>query len=82
MIDNEANNPPSDQDLLKVGELRPLKELAQELNLNYDSLRKYAQKGRLRAVKFGLQWASTRAAIEYYLASRYDRRATSKETSP
>jgi hypothetical protein len=82
MTNNESNNAQREPDLLKVGELRPLKELAQELNLNYDSLRKYAQKGRLQAVKFGLQWASTHAAIEQYLASRYDRSATRKETPP
>ena len=81
MTSNEINNPQS-EDPLKVGELRPLKELADELSLNYDSLRKYAQKGRLRAVKFGVQWASTQEAIEQYLASRYDRRATKKEAGP
>ena len=63
-------------DPLSLGELRPLKELAEEMSLNYDSLRKYAQKDRLRAVKFGLQWASTRKAIEEYLGSRYDRAVT------
>ena len=56
---------------LSAGELRPLKELAKEFGLSYNSLRGYAIRGRLRAVKFGNQWASTRQAIEEYLASRH-----------
>jgi len=80
MADPSDNQEPVDP--LMVGELRPLKELAQELSLNYDSLRKYAQKGRLKAVKFGLQWASTHRAIEEYLASRYDRGTTRRKTTP
>lgn len=74
---NDTNNtqPTGDQvnespDPLTVGELRPLKELAQGFPLTYESLRKYAQTGRLRAVKFGNMWASTHAAVELYLASR------------
>ncbi len=62
---NEAQPDP-----LTIGELRPLKALAEEFPLSYNSLRTYAQTGRLRAVKFGNQWASTRAAVETYLASR------------
>jgi hypothetical protein len=57
-------------DPLTVGELRPLKDLAEEFPLSYHSLRTYAKTGRLRAVKFGNQWATTRRAIEDYLASR------------
>ncbi len=60
-------------DPLTIGELRPLKELAEEFNLSYHSLRTYAKSGRLRATKFGMQWATTRAAVEAYLASRYIR---------
>lgn len=63
-------NPHDQPDPLAVGELRPLKDLAKEFPLSYESLRKYAQVGRLRAVKFGNQWATTRAAVEAYLASR------------
>ncbi len=62
---NEAQPDP-----LTIGELRPLKALAEEFPIGYESLRKYAQIRRLRAVKFGNQWASTRAAVETYLASR------------
>lgn len=57
-------------DPLTIGELIPLTELAQEFQLPYNSLRGYAIKGRLRATKFGRQWASTRAAIQAYLDSR------------
>lgn len=57
-------------DPLTVGELRPLTELADEFALSYNSLRGYAIRGRLRATKFGHQWASTRLAVEQYLASR------------
>ena len=66
--DNQHHNPAADP--LTVGELRPLKELAQEFPLTYHSLRTYAKSGRLRAVKFGNQWATTRKAIEEYLATR------------
>ncbi|MEI6179161.1 MAG: hypothetical protein WCP31_00285 [Chloroflexales bacterium] len=76
MITEPTEKRQAHEDPLTTGELRPLKELAEEMSLNYDSLRKYAQKDRLRAVKFGLQWASTRKAIEEYLGSRYDRAVT------
>ena len=68
MADTTDNIEPIDP--LTIGELRPLKELAKEFPLTYESLRKYAQTGRLRATKFGNQWATTRRAIEEYLASR------------
>ena len=55
---------------LPPGDLRPLKELAEEYPISYNSLRRYASTGRLKAVKFGHQWATTRTAIEEYLASR------------
>jgi hypothetical protein len=65
--------PPAEErpDPLTVGELRPLTELAAEFGLSYNSLRGYAIRGRLRATKFGHQWASTRQAVEEYLASRH-----------
>jgi hypothetical protein len=59
-----------EQEPLPAADLRPLKELAKEYPLSYHSLRHYAKIGRLRAVKFGNQWATTRAAIEEYLATR------------
>lgn len=68
MADPNKNQEPVDP--LTVGELRPLKELAEEFGLSYNSLRGYAMRGRLRATKFGNQWASTRQAVENYLASR------------
>jgi hypothetical protein len=79
MAETDDTPQPATSDLLAIGELRPLTELATEYDLNHDSLRKYAQKGRLAAVKFGFQWASTRAAVEHYLATRYDRSVTSKK---
>ncbi|MEN9933861.1 MAG: hypothetical protein RLZZ387_440 [Chloroflexota bacterium] len=66
-----ADNPQHETpDPLTVGELRPLKDWVKEFPLSYHSLRTYAKNGRLRAVKFGNQWATTRAAIEEYLATR------------
>lgn len=75
MHDDNDNQPTADQsaettDPLTIGELRPLKDLANEFALSYNSLRGYANRGRLRAIKFGNQWATTRRAIEDYLASR------------
>jgi hypothetical protein len=70
MSNEELNNQQPEQDPLKEGELRPLKELAAEFPLSYHSLRTYAKTGKLRAVKFGNQWATTRKAIEEYLAKR------------
>lgn len=55
---------------LTVGPMRPLKEWAEEFPLSYSALRHYAKSGRLQAIKFGNQWATTRQAIEEYLASR------------
>lgn len=68
MADPNDNQEPVD--LLNMGELLPLKELAKEYPLSYNTLRTYAQQGVIQARKFGHQWASTRAAIEYYLATR------------
>ncbi|MBX0331278.1 helix-turn-helix domain-containing protein [Oscillochloris sp. ZM17-4] len=61
---------PQQPDSLIAGELKPLTDLAQEFGLSYNSLRGYAIRGRLRATKFGRQWASTRQAILEYLDSR------------
>jgi hypothetical protein len=57
-------------DPLTIGELRPLKELAEHSGLAYQSLLKYAQRGRLRARRMGWIWVSTQAAVDEYLASR------------
>lgn len=70
MSNEEPNNQQPEHDPLKEGELRPLKELAEEFPLSYHSLRTYAKTGKLRAVKFGNQWATTRKAVEEYLAKR------------
>lgn len=67
---DEKGREPEELDPLTVGELKPLKDFTEEFSLSYHSLRTYAKNGRLRAVKFGNQWATTRRAIEMYLASR------------
>ncbi len=59
-----------EQESLPAADLRPLKELAKDFSLSYNSLRQYAYTGRIKAVKFGNQWASTRKVIEEYLATR------------
>jgi hypothetical protein len=74
MAEHDENQEPVDP--LTDNELRPLRELAEAMSLNYHSLRKYAQNGRLRAIKFGVQWASKRQWIEEYLKNRYNRSAT------
>jgi uncharacterized protein YuzE len=47
-----------------------LAQLASEYDLAEAHLRKLAIAGRLRAVKIGRNWATTRAAVEDYLDSR------------
>ena len=71
MTNDDTNNTSSQHDLLTIGELRPLTELGAEGPLSYESLRKYARSGKLRARRLGYQWFSTRAAIDAYLASRH-----------
>jgi hypothetical protein len=70
MTEQPDNLQPEDIDPLTVGELQPLKELGGEGPLSYESLRKYARSGKLRARRLGYQWFSTRAAINEYLANR------------
>lgn len=70
MVDLHLHTKSEPVDPLTVGELRPLKELAESFPLSYSSLRHYAKLGRLRAVRFGNQWATTRQAVEEYLANR------------
>lgn len=71
MTNDETNDPPSQYDPLMIGELRPLTELGAEGPLSYESLRKYARSGKLRARRLGYQWFSTRAAIDDYLTGRH-----------
>jgi hypothetical protein len=71
MTNDETNNLFTQHDPLAIGELRPLKDLGAEGPLSYESLRKYARSGKLRARRLGYQWFSTRAAVDAYLASRH-----------
>jgi hypothetical protein len=68
---DQTNDPQFARDPLTIGELRTLKELGEEGPLSYESLRKYARVGKLRARRLGFQWFSTRAAIDAYLAHRH-----------
>jgi hypothetical protein len=71
MTNDNTNDKFSQHDLLLIGELRPLTELGAEGPLSYESLRKYARSGKLRARRLGYQWFSTHAAIDAYLAGRH-----------
>ena len=62
---------PTPIDPLTVGDLLTLKEAADLHNLNYDSLKDYARRGRLKAKKRGPIWFTTSTAIEEYLQSRH-----------
>lgn len=58
------------QDPAIRSELRPLKELAAEFSVNYNTLRDAAADGRLQAEKLGPIYVTSRQAVEVYLASR------------
>jgi hypothetical protein len=45
-------------------DVRTLAELAQDLNLSYDSIAKAAREGRIKAWQSGATWLSTISAIE------------------
>ena len=68
MADHDDTQLPVDP--LTVGELRTLKELAQEGLLAYSTLRQHALNGRLQARRMGFQWFSTKAAIQVFLRER------------
>jgi len=58
---------------LKASDLITLKEAAEYSGLSLSHLRHMAQKGRLEARKMGMQWFTTREAVERYIASREKR---------
>ncbi len=60
---------------LKASELITLKEAAEYSGLSYAYLRKIARTGRLKAQKVGMQWLTTREAVDQYIASRQKRGA-------
>jgi Fic family protein len=51
----------------------PLSALADSTGLTHNALNLAAQRGRLRAIKQGNQWHSTKKAVEEYRRSRYKR---------
>lgn len=51
----------------------PLSALAESTKLSHNALNLAAQRGRLRAIKRGSQWHSTKEAVEEYCRSRYRR---------
>jgi len=59
----------------QTSELITLKEAAEYSGLSADYLRDLARKGRLRASKVGMQWLTTRRAVNNYLATRQKRGA-------
>ena len=59
----------------KASELITLKEAAEYSGLSSDYLRDIARSGRLKAVKVGMQWLTTRQAVDDYLATRQKRGA-------
>jgi excisionase family DNA binding protein len=68
MPDPTDNQEPVDP--LTVGELLTLQEAAEYAGLAYDTLHNYIKRGRLKAIKRGWMWFTTRAAVDEYLASR------------
>lgn len=57
-------------DAINTGDLITLAEAAERCELSYNTLRRLAWKGRLRATKMGNIWVTTLEAVEDYLASR------------
>jgi excisionase family DNA binding protein len=50
-----------------------LKEAAEYSGFSYNYLRNLVNKGRLKAHKRGVQWFTTREAVDEYIASRQRR---------
>ena len=59
----------------KASELITLKEAAEYSGFSYRYLVNLAGKGRLKAVKMGMQWFTTRKDVDRYIASRKKRGA-------
>ena len=57
----------------KASELITLKEAAEYSGLSHDYLIKLANRGRLKAQRYGRFWLTTRQAVDEYLASRQKR---------
>jgi excisionase family DNA binding protein len=59
----------------KASELITLKEAAEYSGLSHDYLIHLANRGRLKAQRYGRFWLTTRQAVDEYLASRQKRGA-------
>jgi Fic family protein len=59
----------------------PLSALAESSGLTHNALNLAAQRGRLRAIKQGNQWHSTKKAVQEYRRSRYKRQIESPDTA-
>ena len=68
MADPSNNIEPIDP--LTVGELISLAEAAKYAGLTRISLNDYIRRGRLKALRIGNYWVTTRAAVDEYLSSR------------
>ena len=68
MADPTDNIEPIDP--LTVGELITLAEAAEYAGLGNRTLHDYIKKGRLKAIRKGWMWLTTRAAVDEYLSSR------------
>jgi len=64
--DTNASQP----DPLTIGELITLQEAAEYSGLSKHSLQTYIRHGRLKGIKRGWMWFTTRAALDHYLQSR------------
>ena len=60
----------------------PLSALAESSGLTHNALNLAAQRGRLRAIKRGGQWHSTKEAVEEYSKSRYKRQEEGQSAEP
>lgn len=68
MADPTDNQEPYDP--LADGELLTLAEAAEYAGLGKRTLHDYVKRGRLKAIRKGWMWLTTRAAIDEYMASR------------
>lgn len=67
---NDDTNTPQ-PNLLTIGELITLQEAADYCGLSKHSLQTYIRHGRLKALKRGWMWFTTKAAVDEYLLSRH-----------
>lgn len=69
-------------DPLTIGELITMQEAEEYCGLSRLSLQKYIHNGRLRGVKRGWMWFTTRAAVDAYLQSRHMENIPKKYRKP